>query len=193
MKVLVLYAHPVGSSFGSVLHRQAIAGLEIAGHDVDDCHLYAEGFDPVMSERDRMRYYEIPENRNSVEKYVRRLEATNALVIVSPVWTLGFPAILKGYFDRVWLPGVSFVLKSGKVVPNLANITKLAAVTTYGGSWLQTALLGDPPRTTITRLVRGQIVSRPPVQYLAHYGMDTSTELSRKKFIEKVRARLSEF
>ena len=193
MKVLVLHAHPVDASYGAALHRQTIAGLEKAGHSVDDCNLYAERFDPVMSYRDCVGYYDIPANRRAVETHVRRLEEANALVIVSPVWTLGFPAILKGYFDRVWLPGVAFALVDGRVAPRLANITKLAAVMTYGASWTRTVIAGDPPRKIVTRLLRSLISRRAPVHYFAHYGMDRSTEASRAKFLEKVENRFTRF
>ncbi len=60
--------------------------------------------------------------------------AAEALVLSFPVWNYGYPAILKGFFDRVFLPGVSFKLVDGKVRPSLHNIRKVAAVTTYGGS-----------------------------------------------------------
>ena len=45
-----------------------------------------------------------------------------ALVLSFPVWNYGYPAILKGFFDRVFLPGVSFELVNGKVQPILHNI-----------------------------------------------------------------------
>jgi NAD(P)H dehydrogenase (quinone) len=193
MNVLVLHAHPVGTSFGAALHQKTITGLELAGHQVDDCNLYVEGFDPVMSRRDRLGYYLVPDNRRPVDEYVQRLEAADGLVIVSPVWTLGFPAILKGYFDRVWLPGVAFALDDGRVVPTLTNIKKLAAVMTYGAPRTQTFLAGDPPRKVVKRLLRAQIAPRAPVHYLAHYGMDRSTHESRTKFLGKVKTAFSNF
>ena len=55
-----------------------------------------------------------------------RLQAAEALVLCFPVWNFGYPAILKGFFDRVFLPGVSFKMVDGKVRPNLWNIRKLA-------------------------------------------------------------------
>ncbi|TJW38975.1 MAG: flavodoxin family protein, partial [Mesorhizobium sp.] len=59
--------------------------------------------------------------------YVARLQKAEALVLSFPVWNYGYPAILKGFFDRVFLPGVSFKLVDGKVQPSLHNIRKLAA------------------------------------------------------------------
>jgi NAD(P)H dehydrogenase (quinone) len=49
MRVLVIYAHPLADSLAAALHRVIIGALRHAGHEVDDCDLYAEGFDPALS------------------------------------------------------------------------------------------------------------------------------------------------
>ena len=49
MRVLVIFAHPLADSFAAALHRAVIAQLRRGGHEVDDCDLYAEGFDPVLT------------------------------------------------------------------------------------------------------------------------------------------------
>jgi NAD(P)H dehydrogenase (quinone) len=66
LRVLVLFAHPVATSFGASLHRTLVETLRARGHEVDDCDLNAEGFDPVMTQEDRVAYYDIPENRRRV-------------------------------------------------------------------------------------------------------------------------------
>ena len=68
-------------------------------------------------------------------------------VLVYPVWNEGFPAILKGFFDRVFIPGVSFEIGAdGAATPSLSNLKKLAAICTYGADRVTTFLLGDPPK-----------------------------------------------
>src|SRR4028118_1098159 len=119
MRVLVLYAHPNPESYGAALHRTVVSALEGAGHEVDDCDLYAEGFDPVLTYEERVNYLDVPGNRRNVDPYVRRLEQAEGLILVYPVWNFGFPAILKGFLDRVFLPGVSFRLVDGLATPNL--------------------------------------------------------------------------
>jgi putative NADPH-quinone reductase len=62
------------------------------------------------------------------------LLAAETLVLVYPVWNEGFPAILKGFFARAFIPGVSFQIgPDGASTPNLGNLTKMAAACTYGG------------------------------------------------------------
>jgi len=105
MRVLVLYAHPVEESFVAALHRRVVDTLRSRGHEVDDCDLNVEGFDPVLSRQDRIDYNNTPVNRIRVAPYVDRLLAAESLVLVFPVWNEGFPAILNGFFDRVFFAG----------------------------------------------------------------------------------------
>ncbi|MGB3408697.1 MAG: NAD(P)H-dependent oxidoreductase [Jannaschia sp.] len=191
-RALVLSAHPMPDSFNAALHRRVVDTLEGRGWDVDDCDLYAENFDPVLSEAERRGYHEVPENRSPVASYVERLEAAEALVMVFPVWNFGYPAILKGFLDRVFLPGVSFRLEDGKVRPNLTKISRLAAVTTYGGTRLRALLVGDPPRKCVTRAVWH--VCRPrTTRYLALYDMNRATVAARAAFLTHVGTQMRTF
>jgi NAD(P)H dehydrogenase (quinone) len=121
-----------------------------------------------------------------VEDYVERLLKAEALVLVYPVWNYGFPAILKGWIDRVFLPGVSFGLVDGKVRPTLHNITRIVVVTSYGGSRFRAWLMGDPPRKIANRMLRATVKPGAPVTYLAHYEMNLSTDTTRHAFMTKV-------
>ena len=193
MRVLVLHSHPLEESFGRALCKLTCESLENAGHEVDGCNLYEEGFDPVLSAHDRRVYHDIPDNLSLVQPYVERLRKAGALVIVSPVWNFGFPAMLKGYFDRVWLPGVSFDLVDGKLTPTLRHIRKLAAVMTYGATPMRAFLAGNPPKKIVKRVIRGQIKTGAPVKYLAHYDMNNCTEQTRSAFMARVRCAIENF
>jgi putative NADPH-quinone reductase len=193
MKILVLYAHPVETSFNAALHRTIVERLVARGHEVDDLDLYAEDFDPRLTRAERIAYQDPRSPADPSDPYVRRLLAAEALVLSFPVWNYGYPAILKGFFDRVFLPGVSFRMVNGKATPSLHNIRKAAVVTTYGGSRLRAILMGDPPRKLALRLLRSTIKPFAPVTYMAHYSMNLSTHESREKFLAKVAARMDRF
>jgi hypothetical protein len=123
LRVFISYANPVAASFGATLHKQVVTTLRSRGHEIDDCDLYAESFDPVMGEQERMQYHNVELNRAPIAAYADRLLAAEALVLIYPVWNEGFPAILKGFFDRVFIPGVSFKIgPDGAVVPNLQKL-----------------------------------------------------------------------
>jgi putative NADPH-quinone reductase len=192
MRVLVLYAHPDPESYVAALHRTVVGSLSASGHAVDDCDLYAEGFDPVLPLTERRGYHLVPDNRAPVSDHVARLTAAEALVLVHPVWNFGQPAILKGYFDRVFLPGVAFTMETGRPAPALANIRRLAAVTTYGATRFKALLMGDPPRRHVTRMLRA-ICCGASVDYLAHYGQNAATRAEREAFIARVRTRMERF
>ncbi|WP_195174124.1 NAD(P)H-dependent oxidoreductase [Mesorhizobium sp. INR15] len=193
MNILVLHAHPVETSFNAGLHRMIVERLTVAGHAIDDCDLYAEDFDPRLTRAERLGYHNIRGADDAAAPYVERLQRAEALVLSYPVWNFGYPAILKGFFDRVFLPGVSFKLVDGKVQPSLHNIRKVAAVTTYGGSRFRAMLMGDPPRKLVNRLLRATVKPGAPVSYLAHYSMNLSTDETRKAFMAKVAARMDAF
>ena len=193
MRVLILHSHPVESSYGNALYQQTLESLKTAGHDVDDCNLYAENFDPVLSRRDRMVYHDYPQNTELVKDHVDRLKLAQGLVIVTPVWNFGFPAILKGYFDRVWLPGVSFELVNGKVESRLRHIRKLGAVLTYGATPFRAFVAGDPPKKIVKRVLRAQINPMRPVTFLAHYDMNNCTDQTRAAFLSKVKTAMERF
>lgn len=193
MRVLVLHAHPVAESFNGALHRLIVERLVAKGHEVDDCNLYAEGFSPVLTREERIAYHDVGDNIAPVADYVERVRSAEALVLSHPVWNFGYPAMLKGFFDRVFLPGVSFEMVDGKVSPCLHNIRKVAAVTTYGGTWWRATLMGNPPRKVVMRSLRVIVKPGAPFTYLAHYDMNRSTPATRERFMKKVAAAMDAF
>jgi NAD(P)H dehydrogenase (quinone) len=104
-----------------------------------------------MSER--MQYHDVELNPAPIAGYADRLLAAEALALIYTVWNEGFPAILEGFFDRVFIPGVSFtVCPDGALVTNLQKLRKIAAVCAYGATRTINFLLGDPPRRVVKRL-----------------------------------------
>ena len=191
-RALVVFAHPCGESLSAAIHRTAVDGLARNGWEVDDCDLYAERFDPILSADERRGYHDTQTNTGPVQAYVDRLRAADALVLVFPVWNFGYPAILKGFFDRVFLPGVSFHLVDGRLIPCLDNIRKLAAIVTYGSTPWRAFMAGDPPRRLIKRAVRG--VARPEkTRYIAQYDMNNITDAGCRAFLARVGREMEAF
>ena len=194
MRVLVLYAHPVETSFGAAVHRTLVGALTRRGHEIDDCDLNAEGFDPVMSRQDRLDYHDVSRNRARVGAYVERLLAAEALAFSFPVWNMGFPAILKGFIDKVFLPGVSFTLnENGDYTPTLRNIRRLGVACTYGGTRLRTFLAGDPCRRFLTRSLRIACAPGARCDYVALHDMNHTRADRREAFLQQVAHRFSQW
>lgn len=194
MRVMVVHAHPVETSYNRSLFHAVVETLTGKGHLVDALNLYEEGFEALLSREERIRYENVPDNVTpGLEPYVERLRACEAIVFVHPVWNYGYPAILKGYFDRVFLPGVSFVLEGGAVRPALTNVKKVAYVTTYGGTHWRTWLMGDPPRRLARRWAWATFRTRTPPKYLALYDMNNNRAPELKGFLDKVKAEMARF
>jgi NAD(P)H dehydrogenase (quinone) len=190
MHVLVIYCHPVAESFAAAAHRTVLEALSDAGHTVTDVDLYAENFDPVMNRQERLDYLNPVRNERLVQRYDDMLMQAEALVLVYPAWWYGMPAMLKGYFDRVWLPGVAFdVLPDGTVsTERLKRLRRIVVVTTYGGSWWMVRIaIGDPARKLIGRAVRALCARDCRVRWYVHYSMDKATPEQLRRFLARVR------
>jgi NAD(P)H dehydrogenase (quinone) len=194
MRVLFVYCHPLAESFHAATRDDALSGLQIAGHEADLLDLYAEGFDPVLSERGRRTYDDEKLNRAGLESYVYRLTTAEALVVQFPTWCFGAPAMLKGFLDRLLMPGVAFDLNDPKKArPLLKNIRKLAGIVTYGRPRLAALYMGDPPRKLVTRYLRWFIAPGAPVHYYALYNMNVASLAKRQAFMAQTRAAMARF
>jgi NAD(P)H dehydrogenase (quinone) len=192
VRVLYLYCHPLPESFHAAIRAKALDGLAAARHDVDLLDLYAEGFDPVMSADERRRYHDTGRNRQGLERHVERLQAAEALVVQFPVWSFGPPAMLKGYFDRLLMPGVAFDLSDpSKTRSLLSNLKRVAGITTYGRPRWNAIAVGDPPRRLVTRYLPRFATGRARIEYHALYHMNVATMAQRTAFMDKVRAAMA--
>lgn len=192
MRTLIVYAHPCAESFSAAIHGTVLKALTDRGWQIDDCDLNAEGFQPVMTVEERRDYHKIPDNTSPVETYVNRLRAAEALIMIFPIWNFGYPAILKGFLDRVFLPGVTFKLKNGEVQPGLTNIKRLAAFTTYGGTRMRALITGDPPRKCVTRAIR-YACGWPKTLYFGLYDMNNNGPEVLNAHLDRVRNKLQRF
>ncbi len=187
MRVLVVHAHPLPTSFLSAVRVRLVEALAARGHVVDDLDLYAENFDPVLSPEQMRVYVDTARNTREVEPYVARLREADALVLVFPVWFDGLPAIMQGYFQRVFLPGVATVIdERGLFHPNLQNLKRIAAVCAYGESRTDVMRKLDPPRRFVRDNVGVLIDPRGRFDYYALYNMNFSTAPRRKAFMRTV-------
>jgi putative NADPH-quinone reductase len=194
MHVLLIHCHPGPDSFGAALRDAAVAGLTAAGHSVEQRDLYAERFDPVLSTHQRGVYFEETSNAAGLEDHVTALRRAEALVLVYPTWWFGMPAMLKGWLDRVWLPGVAFRLGGPKaLLPLLTGIRKIAVVTTYGSPWWLLCWVGWPDRRVVKGGLRPLCARGCQIYWLGLTGMDDDRPARRARFLANVRRRFSKW
>lgn len=163
-------------------------GLLSAGNDVDIIDLALDEFDPVMGTEEWQVYMnrtgEVP---TGLERYAQLISEAEILVFVYPTWWSGVPAQLKGFFDRVLVPGVAFSFSGdGKVRPALAHVQKMFTVSTYGSPQLYVRLVNDNGRRLIARALRIATLKRARVAHLGLYQMDKATDTQRREFLQKI-------
>lgn len=194
MHCLVVYAHPVESSYCAALCERAVAALRAGGHEVRVIDLYGEGFDPVLSRQERIDYHTPGVNERAVGPYIEAIRWAEALIFVFPTWWYGLPAILKGWLERVWVPHVTFTMPHDAPIRGLMhNIRRLSVITTSGASRWWLTLAGNPGRRTILRGVRALCHPRCRTIWLAHYAIDDSTDRSRAAFLARIERELRKF
>ena len=190
MRTLVVHCHPDPESFNAALFRATCTALRAAGNDITALDLYAERFDPVMSLEERRAYVANPgfvEAR--VQKHADALRVAEHLVFVHPTWWYGPPALLKGWLERVWLPGVAFTppAKKGQITaPGLQHVRRLTVITTGGAPWWWLKVIGDPHRKLFTRGLRVLMANQCKVTWLQMHNMNDVAASEREHFLGKV-------
>ncbi|RZN36151.1 NAD(P)H-dependent oxidoreductase [Bradyrhizobium sp. Leo121] len=194
MRVLYVYCHPLSESFHAAIRKEALAGLAEAGHTVDLLDLYAEGFDPVLTAERRRDYHDPARNRANNQAYADRLMAADALVVQFPTWSFGPPAMLKGWFDRMFGPGIALDLSDpSHAKPTLMHLRRITGISTYGRPRWQAIGMADPPRRIIKRYLRWFTGSKASVNYYALYHMNVATDAQRGRFLAKIRRDMARF
>jgi len=193
MRALVVFCHPKTDSFNAAVLETIVNKLHDAGAEIRISDLYRSAFQPVLSGSDLDRYLNCAENCDPVAEEVAKVNWCDTLIFVYPTWWYGLPAMLKGWLDRVLLPGVAFHMpdeSSPDIRPGLRHITRLGVFTTCGASLGLTTLIGAPGKRTLQRGVGFLCAPRCRKSFAAHYLMDSSTEKTRAVHLARVEKRM---
>jgi putative NADPH-quinone reductase len=192
----VVFCHPHHDSLAGAALDRVLRGLERGGHSVRMSDLYADGFEPALSLDEKTNqlvdHREHPEVRPSLAGYIDSLTWCDTLVLVYPTWWGGQPAMLKGWFDRVWVTGVVYELPAGKnrITALLHNVKRIVVVTTHGSSKLVNAVQGEPGKRTVTRSLRALCNHWCRTDWLAMYAVDRATPEQCDRFLDRVERHL---
>ena len=111
MKVFIVYCHPSEDSFTRCVRDAFIRGLEDAGHEYILSDLYQMDFRTDMTEQEYLRdayYRNTPDPAGDVLAEQAKINASDAIVFIYPVFWSEAPAKLVGWFDRVWSYGFAY-------------------------------------------------------------------------------------
>jgi NAD(P)H dehydrogenase (quinone) len=109
MQVLTVLCHPRGNSLTAAIATHFREGLAAAGHGGELADLYAERFDPLLFPPDEPDWDDAEKRYSeAVLAEQARVDRHEAIALVFPVWWWSFPAMLKGWIDRVWNRGWAY-------------------------------------------------------------------------------------
>mmetsp|Transcript_30642 Transcript_30642/g.48200 ORF Transcript_30642/g.48200 Transcript_30642/m.48200 type:complete len:250 (-) Transcript_30642:356-1105(-) len=196
-KVLMVIAHPSPKSFLTSLARTAERSLVEANHEVKLISLYEEKFQPVLTEKEFMNYMGTRSREADVTESAEALQWCDSLILCYPTWWYGPPAILKGWMDRVFLPGIAFDVAIAPeekklaspltgLIPKLDNIKHMGVITTLGADFLRVRAVGDTGRQVMARGVRPLFHRHCTLNYLCLYSADAAPPAKREAFLARV-------
>jgi len=111
-KILIINGHPDKESFCAALAEAYKKGAQNSGAEVKEIIVTDLQFNPNLQFGYRKRTELEPDLLEAREM----IKWANHLVWVYPVWWASFPAILKGFIDRVFLPGFAFKKREGSLL-----------------------------------------------------------------------------
>ena len=109
------------------------------------------------------------------------------MIFVLPIWMYGMPAILKGYFDRVWRPHVSFELEDGRIRPLLTGIRHLTAIATHGRGKPECDLTGDGTRDFFAASLPSVLPNLESNVRFDIYALDAPDETAIEDELDRIR------
>lgn len=193
MNCLVVLSHPLAASLNRHFAETAVAELKAAGHDVTFLDLYQAEFDPRLSRIERASYYDTFFDASALERHAEALRQAEVLVLVFPTWWFGLPAMLKGWVDRLFAPGIAFDHGSdfGPIKPLLHKLRHVVAVTTLGSPWwVDWLVMRRPVRRILKWGVFGACAPKARFALLPFYASEKPRPERVRRFSERIRQQL---
>ncbi len=153
-RIFILNGHPAENSLSKTFAETYAQAAKEAGHEIRVTHLNNLDFDPDFGAGNYSHHKPL---EPSIEAVLNNLEWSNHVVLVSPIWWGGLPAMLKGLFDRVLLPGRTFDtrVKPGKMPkPMLTGRTARVILTSDTPGWIMRLIY----KNALLNQLRGQIL-----------------------------------
>jgi putative NADPH-quinone reductase len=186
--VLIVSCHPAPASqcariVGLISHLLAERGVQFT---IDD--LYRSQFDPVLSESEIGAYFAgtVPPD---ISDLVAHLRDATELVFVFPLWMFNMPAMLKGYFEKIFRPQVAFRFSGGNILPLLTQIRRLTVVVTHGRNETETAQSGDASRVFFEMSLPALLPGLVSNERFDLYGLDAPDQEETEDMLAALRLR----
>lgn len=181
--ILIINGHPDKESFNFRLEEAYLTGAQNTHAELATIHIRELDFDPNLSFGYRKRTELEPDLLSSIEK----IKQAEHLVWIFPIWWYGYPAIMKGFIDRIFLPGIAFEYVEDKAFPKKLFTGKTGRIiaTADTPAWYSKLFMKNP---AINQLKKGTLefcgISPVKVNYIA--SIKGSSVAFRQKQLVKV-------
>ncbi len=140
--ILLINGHPDKESFNHALAAAYKKGAEETNAQIEQINIADLNFNPILKFGYRKRTDLEPDLIEALDK----IKAANHLVWVFPIWWAGYPAMMKGFIDRAFLPGITFQPVEGKPFPEklLKDKTSRLIITSDTPSWYDYLFMKRP-------------------------------------------------
>ena len=190
---LVVICHPKPSSLTRAAAERVLTGIRRAGCPLRVLDLDEPAFDPVLRLEEVRDHLGSPTDRPDLTSHFDALRWAERVVLVYPTWFSGQPARLKGWFDRVWMNEVAFVLPEGanRITGRLRNVRRLDVVTSHGSTRRVNWMQGNSGRIRVTRTLRVLCHPRCRTGWHAIYDIDNASPDQVEAWLDLLEERFS--
>jgi NAD(P)H dehydrogenase (quinone) len=182
-KILILLGSEDKETTAGMFAEAYERGARARGHDVHRINIGDLRFDPLLHKG----YKVIQELEPDLKKFQEEVRWSEHLVVIYPNWWSTMPAILKGLFDRAWLPGFAFHFRKDKAYlwdKLLKGRSARVMITMNAAPWLERIAIGD-----YTNEIRNGILKFAgfsPVRLSTFGPVERATDSQRQAWLKKV-------
>lgn len=181
-QILVINGHPYNKSFNHALTEAYIEGATSSNSTISRINIGDLKFNPNL----QFGFSERMELGPDLLESIQKIKAADHIVWIFPIWWAGFPAIMKGFIDRAFLPGITFKPVEGKALPIklLKGKTSRIIMTSDTPKWYNYLYLKSP---AINQFKKGVLnycgISPVKVTYIAP--VKNSKPIFKEKWLKK--------
>lgn len=181
-KILIINAHPDKESLSFKLAEKYLQGAVISGADVKFVNLAELSFSPVLKFGYKQRT-ELEPDLVAVQQEIKNAEH---IVIVYPNWWGTYPALLKGFFDRVMLPGFAFKYRENSILWDklLTGKTARIMITMDTPKWYYSLIYKKPGINAVKKSVL-EFCGIKPVKVNVFSPVKTASDEKRNKWLDE--------
>ncbi|EIR7350421.1 TPA: NAD(P)H-dependent oxidoreductase [Listeria innocua] len=184
MKTTIIIGHPYPKSF-----NYAILEKVKNKTNATIINLVEDNFNPAMLSDDLAGFSRGQYADPLVEKYQDILKMTEKLIIITPIWWYGLPALYKGFLDKVMLKGFAYTEEKGRLIGELTNIKETLIITTSEApKWYIKYFAGNPMRVLSKRVFKD--IGLKKVRWIHQGNITKTTQDKRIKFLDYVETKL---